>query len=329
MSDYNQKYNKDDVYIRSMIVCLLAELNKKMYYYNRIDGELEKVSVPCLYAITGGERFLRDEFYYDALEMGKAIGDYEKVPRCVVNLNGVTVNSGEQTNKYNRTKIVKPIYNQLRVMYLNVEYVPITLNFDCKVICSNNIELFKITETIISKIYRHPNYFKVDFGMFNVDGAFSVPTDYSHERPQEFGLSDKKEYSTSFNIEMKSYLPAFEGGILFEEIESKVEEYIKEVYDENGGNKGPIIIEINPDPNNPTPRPTIQNGGIFLTITSSEYSVPTTDETQILNSTLTHKSQSDISIDEKDFKDRWMYIRVVTKQKKYEDDDWYQHNHQS
>ena len=29
MSDYNQKYNKDDVFIRSMIVCLLAEMNKK------------------------------------------------------------------------------------------------------------------------------------------------------------------------------------------------------------------------------------------------------------------------------------------------------------
>ena len=77
MSDYNQKYNKDDVFIRSMIVCLLAEMNKKMYIYNRIDGKPQKVPVPCLYSITGQERFLKDEFYYDALEQGKAFGDYE------------------------------------------------------------------------------------------------------------------------------------------------------------------------------------------------------------------------------------------------------------
>ena len=87
MSEYNQKYNKDDVFIRSMIVCLLAELNKKMYIYNRLDdGSVQKINIPCLYSITGGERFLKDEFYYDALEEGKAFGDYEKVPRCMVNL---------------------------------------------------------------------------------------------------------------------------------------------------------------------------------------------------------------------------------------------------
>ena len=86
MSEYNQKYNKDDVFIRSMIVCLLAELNKKMYIYNRLDdGKPQKINIPCLYSITGGERFLKDEFYYDALEEGKAFGDYEKVPRCMVN----------------------------------------------------------------------------------------------------------------------------------------------------------------------------------------------------------------------------------------------------
>ena len=73
MSEYNQKYNKDDVFIRSMIVCLLAELNKKMYIYNRLDdGKPQKINIPCLYSITGGERFLKDEFYYDALEEGKA-----------------------------------------------------------------------------------------------------------------------------------------------------------------------------------------------------------------------------------------------------------------
>ena len=154
MSEYNQKYNKDDVFIRSMIVCLLAELNKKMYIYNRLDdGSVQKVDIPCLYSITGQERLLRDEFYYDALEEGKAFGDYEKVPRCMVNLTSFSVNTAEQTKKYNRTKIVRESQGVLRTLYLNVEWIPVTLSFDCKVICSNNIELFKCTEMIVSKIY--------------------------------------------------------------------------------------------------------------------------------------------------------------------------------
>ena len=239
MSEYNQKYNKDDVFIRSMIICLLAEMNKKMYIYNRLDdGSVQKIDIPCLYSITGQERFLRDEFYYDALNQGKAIGDYEHVPRCIVNLSSITINSSEQTNKYNRTKIVRESQGIMRTLYLNVEWIPVTLSFECKVICSNNIELFKVTESIISKIYKNPNYFKVDLGMFNVDACMSVPTDYNHEVPQEFGLNEKKEFSTTFNVEMKSLIPAFEHGLLMCEIDDLLLAVPKD-------DKG--IIEYRPD----------------------------------------------------------------------------------
>ena len=70
MNNYNIKSNKDDVFIRSMIISLLAELNKKLCIYNRLDNnKVERVDIPCLYSITGGERFLKDEFYYDALQI--------------------------------------------------------------------------------------------------------------------------------------------------------------------------------------------------------------------------------------------------------------------
>lgn len=239
MSDYNQKYNKDDVFIRSMIVCLLAELNKKLYIYNRLDdGSVQKVNIPSLYSITGQERFLKDEFYYDALEQGKAFGDYESVPRCMITLSSFGVNSAEQTNKYNRTKIVRESNGALRTLYLNVEWIPVTLSFDCTIICSNNIELFKATECVVSKIYKNPNFFKVDYGMFNVDACLSVPTDYNHTIPYEFGLSEKKEFSTQFSVEMKSFIPAFEDGLLLCEIDEMLLEIPKE-------QKG--IIEYRPD----------------------------------------------------------------------------------
>jgi len=260
MSDYNQKYNKDDVFIRSMIVCLLAEMNKKMYIYNRLDdGSIQKVDIPCLYSITGGERFLKDEFYYDALQQGKAFGDYEHVPRCMVNLTSFSVNQAEQTNKYNRTKIVRESQGVLRTLYLNVEWIPVTLSFDCRVICANNIELFKATEMIVSKIYKNPNYFKVDFGMFNVDACLSVPADYNHTLPQEFGLNDKKEFSTEFSIEMKCFIPAFEHGLLLCEIDELLLQVPKDV-------KG--IIEYRPDEFGVYG---MRAGGVMETIIESEY----------------------------------------------------------
>lgn len=275
MGNYNQKYNKDDVCIRSMIVCLLGEMNKKMYIYNRMDdGSVKKINVPCLYSIVGGnsERFLRDEFYYDSLEQGKAFGDYESVPRCMVNLSSFSVNQSEQTNKYNRTKIVRESQGILRTLYLNIEWIPVTLSFDCKVICSNNIELFKVTETIISKIYKNPNYFKVDFGMFNVDACLTVPTDYNHDFPQEFGISEQKEFSTSFNIEMKSFIPAFEHGLLMCEIDDLLLSVPKDT-------KG--IIEYRPDEFGVYG---MRAGGVMEQITSSTYA-HTIDEPTLKSNT--------------------------------------------
>lgn len=278
MNSYNEKYNKDDVFIRSMIVCFLAEMNKKLYIYNRLNnGSVQKINIPCLYAIVGGnsERFLRDEFYYDALEQGKAFGDYESVPRCMTNLTGFSINQAEQTNKYNRTKIVRESQGVLRTLYLNVEWIPVTLSFDCKVICSNNIELFKITESIISKIYKNPNYFKVDFGMFNVDACLSFPSDYNQEFPQEFGLNDKKEFSTSFNVEMKSFIPAFEDGLLMCEIDEMLSQIPKD-------SKG--IIEYRPDEFGVYG---LRTGGVMEEIISSSYAHTIEEPTLKSN---THKS---------------------------------------
>jgi hypothetical protein len=74
--------------------------------------------------------------------------------------------------------------------------------------------------------------------MFNVDACLTVPEDYNHELPQEFGLNDKKEFSTSFSVEMKCFIPTFEHGLLMCEIDELLLDVPKDV-------KG--IIEYRPD----------------------------------------------------------------------------------
>ena len=79
MSVYNQEYNKDNVVLRYIIVSLLAELKDKIYYYDRIsETETVRHNVPFIYSISGNERFLQDNFVYDNLEEGKAIGKDNK-----------------------------------------------------------------------------------------------------------------------------------------------------------------------------------------------------------------------------------------------------------
>lgn len=218
MSAYNQEYNKDNTILRYVIVATLAELRNKVYYYNQIDEDtLVKINVPFYYSVTGNERFLADNFLYDAKAAGKAEGDYEVVPRGVLQLNSLAIDSGNQTNKFTRGEFVREYEGQLRTFSLETNFLPLTMTFGVTVICSNNLEMLKVTESILNKLYKTTIY-SVDLGMFRVEASLAVPEDYSQDRLFEFGLNDKKEFNVTFDLEVKSFVPVFENGILLPEI---------------------------------------------------------------------------------------------------------------
>lgn len=219
INTYNQSYNYDNSVLRYIIVSLLAELNDKVFIYQRTDNEtLEKVSVPFMYSVTGSERFLKDEFLYDSLINGKAIGDYEHVPRCVIQLSGVSIDSSSQTNKFVQSKFVREVNGELKTFYMRTCYLPLNLTFECTTVCSNQLEMLKITEAVMCKLYS-VNLFYVDFGMMTMQASYTLPTDYSQERTTDFSLNEKKEYNVGFGIEVKSFMPVFEHGLTLDEID--------------------------------------------------------------------------------------------------------------
>ena len=128
MSAYNQEFNKDNTILRYIIVALLAELKDKVYYYNQIDEDtLKKIEVPFFYSISGNERFLLDNFMFDAEKAGKAIGDYEVVPRGILQMNSMAIDSGAQTNKFTRAEFVREWNGILKTFSLMTNFLPVTM----------------------------------------------------------------------------------------------------------------------------------------------------------------------------------------------------------
>jgi len=222
MSAYNQEFNKDNTILRYVIVATLAELRDKVFYYNRIDEDtLQRINVPFYYSVTGNERFLMDNFVYDAIADGKAVGDYEVVPRGVLQLSSLSIDSGSQTNKFIKGEFVREVCGNLRTFALDTNFLPLNMTFGVTVVCSNNLEMLKVTESILSKLYKTTVY-SVDLGMFRVQASMAVPQDYSQEKLFEFGLNDKKEFNVTFDIEVQSFVPVFENGILLTEIDDLI-----------------------------------------------------------------------------------------------------------
>ncbi len=222
MSAYNQEFNKDNTILRYVIVATLAELRDKVFYYNRIDEDtLQRINVPFYYSVTGNERFLMDNFVYDAITDGKAVGDYEVVPRGVLQLSSLAIDSGSATNKFIRGEFVREVYGKLKTFSVDTNFLPLNMTFGVTVVCSNNLEMLKVTESILSKLYKTTTY-SVDLGMFRVQASMAVPEDYSQDRLFEFALNDKKEFNVTFDIEVKSFVPVFENGVLLAEIDDLV-----------------------------------------------------------------------------------------------------------
>lgn len=219
MSAYNIQNNKDNVILRYVIVATLAELRNKIFYYNLIDEDtLKKIQIPFYYSVTGNERFLLDNFLYDSIDDDKAIGNYEVVPRGVAKLTSLSINSGSQTNKFVRGEFVREVNGILKTFSLDTSFLPLDMSFDITVVCSNNLEMLKVTESIISKLYKTTT-FNIDLGMFRVQAGMGVPEDYSQDKLFEFSLNDKKEFNVTFPLEIQSFIPVFEHGILLSEID--------------------------------------------------------------------------------------------------------------
>lgn len=218
MSAYNAEFNNDDVYLRYIIIALLAELREKIYYYNYIDGNRVKVEVPFYYSVVGQERFLLDKFLFDAIDKDKATGDYERVPRGIIELESASIDSGSLVNKFVRGEFLREINGVLKTFSLSTQLIPLNLTFKTTIVANNNLEMFKIFQGIISSLYKANNFY-VDMGGFKVQSSAVIPEDLAQQRPIEFGFTDRKEYLIDFNIEVKSFTFIFENGIRLEDIE--------------------------------------------------------------------------------------------------------------
>lgn len=218
MSSYNLKFNKDDSAIRHLIIGLLADINKKIYYYEQIsEDERKKVDIPFFYSMSGDEPFLYDYFLLDELADpdGKhAMSNYNSIPRGVLHFNALNISSGELVNKYNQGYYTKLENDQLKSYVAQFQAIPIIMTFDVEMTFDSRLHIFKAVEQAIRLLYKN-NLFQVDVGHLE-DGTYRVPCnyrmpeDYEQEYPIEFSFDDNKEYKAKFQIEMESFIVSFE-----------------------------------------------------------------------------------------------------------------------
>jgi len=218
MSAFDQYTNKDESFIRSVIVGFLATMQNKLVLKTQLGPNYEnfkETPVKFYFATTGSERFLNDNFLnsidFDP-DYTTAETFYGDLPRGLVEFSTMSIESDSITNKYVRTTHKKlGVQGELRSYSSNTFFVPLKFDFTVSVYTDNMIDQLKLSEGILKSFYKNIPY-NIEYSFNLVQCVISLSEDNEMERPIEYTFEDKKEYKVSFNCEVRTYLPVFIDG---------------------------------------------------------------------------------------------------------------------
>jgi hypothetical protein len=218
MSVYDLHFNKDDVTIRNILIGFLATLHDSIQWYNQIGVNIEDrrlIKVPFYFSTTGTERYLQDNFLnnidFDP-ELLQAETFYNQIPRGIADLQSISVDGTAIVNKFVRMQHQKQeLDGTLRTYSSEAFMVPITFNMECTVYTDSIIDQLKCTESVIKTFFKN-KVFQVDVAYTRIPCLAVFPDEYQNERSIEFSFTDKREFKTTFSIQIKSHIPVYKEG---------------------------------------------------------------------------------------------------------------------
>ena len=166
-----ERRNTSDVFNRGVIAGLLRILNRKLVYQqiwdDTIDG-IQNVTVPFFFDFGGSnissERFIQDNYTFftsdECTEIGlkKIDGNFDVLPQGRVGMSGVSIDSGNITNRFSMGHYTKFVDGKLQTFTSYLYSMPLNFSFNIEIRCENMITAFKIDQAIREFFYKNKTY---------------------------------------------------------------------------------------------------------------------------------------------------------------------------
>jgi len=212
---FNDKWNTDDVHLRAVIIGMVNHLNRNVFYDQVTDKDtVEEKSVPFYFANSQQERFMQDYYMLYNQECGTtqyAEGNYDPVPRGILNISSLTINSAALTSKFVRGTYNKEVSGSVKAYSAFLNPIPLRIMFEVEIICGTVLESFKIIQSLIDTFYKVAT-FAVDYKGLRIACQVGFSEDYNLEKPITFSYPGGDEVKTmiKFPLEMETYQPVFD-----------------------------------------------------------------------------------------------------------------------
>ena len=152
MTAFNLKNSSDDVFIRSALIAMIADLNHLVKIkYIKPDQQEVIVDVPFFIdlGIGSNDRFYRDFYYKDEYCDCVIIHNYDRVPRFHVTPTGISLNPDQLTSPFGQAEYTETIDGKEKWVSSFVHMLPITIDLEFQAKASTFTEVLKIWQSIV------------------------------------------------------------------------------------------------------------------------------------------------------------------------------------
>jgi len=212
---FSQTSNVENVFARAVVVGLVKTLNNQIFYENVLDsnGTYDIVGVPFFpdFGQGSSERFLQDYFlnWGDCGSAQKVDGNIDPLPRGMVSLNSMEIDTSALTQRWIRAEFSKVIDGNIQTFNAYLNSLPLKMDFDIEIRTDTMVEAFKIVQAILDTFYK-VRIFNVEFRGFMIPCQISFPENYPIERAMEFSYPSENKINFTFSLEIETYYPVID-----------------------------------------------------------------------------------------------------------------------
>jgi hypothetical protein len=216
--NFLEKYNTDEVFFRGIILGLLTKLNQTITYEQTDNDQVTSViHIPFFYSMVGDEPFLQD-FYlsYEDCDGNPAFaeGNYDVVPRGIIEMGSIRIDSSSATTKFVRGSYVKEVEkeegSEMTTFSSYFNPIPLSLQIVAKIKVDTTLDAFKVQQSILEILYKRFVY-NFQYKGFRVPVQVVMPDSPPDKQPNNFQMSYGSQrgeaITLSFTMDLETYLP--------------------------------------------------------------------------------------------------------------------------
>lgn len=213
----SHKYNYDNIFIRTVIAGVVNILNDRVFLNYRLsDTDTKTHYVPFYYSMTGDERALQDFYlnWNDCVQPKSVDGNIDVLPRGMVKMNAVSINTASLTNYHVRGDFVREnANNQLTTYSAKLHSIPIKMTFEVEIQSDTLEDSWKIWEKVI-EVFWPTVASSVRWNYVRIPFQIGFPADFPSEKLYQWSFgainASNVNINMKFSLDLETYYPIFD-----------------------------------------------------------------------------------------------------------------------